>query len=27
MQDKAWSRFTFNIWALQNLPSPNEHLS
>ena len=25
--DKAWTRFTFNIWALQNPPSPNERLS
>ena len=27
MLDKAWTRFTFNIWALQNPPSPNERLS
>ncbi|MDA8757366.1 hypothetical protein N9E40_05700 [Amylibacter sp.] len=27
MLDKAWTRFTFNIWALQNPPSPNELLS
>jgi len=24
MLDKAWTRFTFNIRALQNPPSPNE---
>ena len=27
MLDKAWTRFTFNIWSLQNPPSPNERLS
>ena len=27
MQEKAWTRFTFNIWAIQNPPSPNELLS
>ena len=27
MQEKAWTRFTFNIWAIQNPPSPNERLS
>jgi len=27
MRDKAWTRLTFNIWALQNPPSPNEPLS
>ena len=27
MLDKAWTHFTFNIWALQNPPSPNERLS
>ena len=27
MLDKAWTRFTFNIWAPQNPPSPNELLS
>ena len=27
MIDKAWTRFTFNIWAFQNPPSPNERLS
>ena len=27
MQDKAWTHFTFNIWALQNPPPPNERLS
>ena len=27
MIDKAWTRFTFNIWARQNPPSPNERLS
>jgi len=27
MLDKAWTRFTFNIWAFQNPPSPNERLS
>ena len=27
MLDKAWTHFTFNIWALQNPPSPNELLS
>ena len=26
MLDKAWARFTFNIWALQNPHSPNERL-
>ena len=25
--DKAWTRFTFNIWATQNPPLPNERLS
>ena len=25
--DKAWTRFTLNIWARQNPPSPNERLS
>ena len=25
--DKAWKRFTLNIWFLQNPPSPNERLS
>ena len=24
--EKAWTRFTLNIWALQNSPSPNEIL-
>ena len=24
MQDKAWTHFTLNIYALQNPPSPNE---
>jgi len=23
MLDKAWTRFTFNIWPLQISPSPN----
>jgi hypothetical protein len=27
LQDKAWTRFTFNIRALQNPPSPNVCLS
>jgi hypothetical protein len=27
MQDKAWTHFTLNIYALQNPPSPNELLS
>ena len=27
MQDKAWTHFTLNIYALQNPPSPNERLS
>ena len=27
MLDKAWTRFTLNIWARQNPPSPNERLS
>jgi hypothetical protein len=27
MQEKASTRFTFNIWAIQNPPSPNELLS
>jgi hypothetical protein len=27
MQDKTLTHFTFNIWALQNPPSPNELLS
>jgi hypothetical protein len=27
MLDKSWTRFTFNIWFLQNPPSPNERLS
>ena len=27
MQDKAWTHFTLNIYALQNPPSPNEILS
>ena len=27
MLDKAWTRFTLNIWFLQNPPSPNERLS
>ena len=27
MQDKAWTHFTLNIYALQNPPSPNDRLS
>ena len=27
MLDKTWTRFTLNIWARQNPPSPNERLS
>ena len=27
MQDKAWTHFTLNIYALQNPPSPNVRLS
>ena len=27
MLDKAWTRFTLNIWFLPNPPSPNERLS
>ena len=27
MLDKAWTRFTLNIWARQNPPSSNERLS
>ena len=27
MQDKAWTHFTLNIYALQNPPSQNECLS
>ena len=27
MLDRAWTRFTLNIWARQNPPLPNERLS